>query len=138
MVVNNKNGVQANPHGATDSSWVPKKIAPFTRVSKKHITITGINPDSLQQPTIGDIAPNGAPIDTTINFTIYGDKFVKGANVLFSNPDILTRDITFKDKSTLNVRIEISASAKPGSSDITVINPGGKQSILSGAFKIYK
>lgn len=135
LLVENKNGVEAQPDEVMPPDWKPKSIAPFTRISQNHITIQSV-PETLLKPEIKDISPNKGRYGKLLDIIIQGKNFVEGASVIFSRSDIFLKRIIYVSDNELKVRLQISSGAVSGYSDITVINPGGIEDTARDVFQI--
>jgi hypothetical protein len=135
LSVENKNGVEAQPDEVMPPDWQPKPIPPFTRISKSHITISGV-PDDLPKPEIEGISPSTGRYGKSLDATIKGRGFVDGANIAFSHEGIILRRIEFVNSSELKVRLQIRGDATIGYSDLTITNPGGIESTAQRAFRV--
>ncbi|MFY9822691.1 MAG: choice-of-anchor X domain-containing protein [Thermoanaerobaculia bacterium] len=134
LLVENKKGVEAVPDEVTPPGWVPKPIAPFTRVTKAQFMIEGV-PDDLVRPEITQVTPGRGRYGSVVEVTIRGAHFVDGANVLFSNPVLAVETIRRVSDEELAVRLRVGKPVADPFSDITVVNPGGLDVVATRAFQ---
>jgi hypothetical protein len=98
---------------------------------------SGISDQSVT-PIIKAISPAKDRLGRSYALSIQGEDFHPWANVVFSNPGIIIEDMMVKDEKNIQMKITIKKKTEIGRTDVIVINPSGKGSVINNAFNIAK
>jgi hypothetical protein len=98
---------------ASVAGYAPSAAFALVNQASTFFTVTSASPFTLAQGS------------TKQNVTITGTGFLSGAEVEFSNPNIVVNSTTFVSSTSLEVNVTISSAATTGPASVTVMNPGG-------------
>lgn len=112
----------------------PTRTPQPTNTAQPTPTATTVPP-----PTIASISPNSAKVGETVGVTITGSGFVSGAGVTFEGgqgtvPQVTSANVT--NATTIQLTVNVTADATPGSWTLRVTNPNSLTSALNGAFTV--
>jgi hypothetical protein len=92
--------------------------------------------ETLSAMTVSSVTPTVLSQGAEQDVTISGSEFQSGASVSFSSAGVKVTSTTFISSEQLRAMVTVSASARVGASDVTVINPSGSSTTGDSVFTV--
>jgi hypothetical protein len=91
---------------------------------------------SVPPPALLSLSPGAGMQTQSVDVDLVGSGFQSGSTLALSGTGVTVTDVAFVSPTGMKAKMNVSLTATPGGRDLTVTNPDGQSSTLSGAFTV--